>query len=268
MPDLSKTLAFIREVQAHACVAVVMVAVGVPESIKNSDSVSMESLPTLVMKLRGAVYEASDITVSVEVVPVAPWGKFVPALNALVSRSVGYDFILFASVEVKLSSKAMKGLLDVMVRFPEALVAGAALPGHDFQKGSEVPVSGMTAPWNTLALWRMSHLGLMGFPLVAEGLYADGGVEEVSAIEALRRVAPQKSKAFLIKLSDVNWQTTFDDPKRQEWHTRKMASKVTPTASSLILFSQGTRAAAHLALLGDAPSGTLATVAHMDLTSP
>ena len=89
------------------------------------------------------------------------------------------------------------------------------------------------------------------FPLVAEGLHAEteGGVEEVTAIEAHRRVvAPRPVEALLVKLAGVDWQTHFDDPKRAEWHASKMASK-------------RSRPAKHLALLGE--SALLSQVTHL-----
>lgn len=107
-------------------------------------------------------------------------------------------------------------LRDVL-QTEDGLVAGAALPGHDFREGMH-ELTGISSPWNTLALWRVQSLALIGFPLVADGIFpgAEGGVEEVSAIECFHRVLPHKAKAFLVRLPDVAWQTTFDDPKRTE----------------------------------------------------
>ena len=127
---------------------------------------------------------------------------------------------------------------------------GAALPGHDFAPG-ERPLTGVTTPWNTLALWRVPSLALLGFPLVGEGLHAGaaGGVEEVSAIHALAKVHPAKARALLVALPGVAWATDFDDEKRAAWHAKKMASKES-------------RPAAHLALLA-AEAGPPTTVLHV-----
>lgn len=42
------------------------------------------------------------------------------------------------------------------------LVVGAALPGHAFQRGETVALTGVTTPWNTLALWDVSKLARLG----------------------------------------------------------------------------------------------------------
>ncbi|KAH8097309.1 hypothetical protein JL720_197 [Aureococcus anophagefferens] len=126
----------------------------------------------------------------------------------------------------------------------------APLPGHDFSPG-ERPLTGVTTPWNTLALWRVPSLALLGFPLVGEGLHAGaaGGVEEVSAIHALAKVHPAKARALLVAVPGVAWATDFDDEKSAAWHAKKMASKEA-------------RPAAHLALLA-AEAGPPTTVLHV-----
>lgn len=123
--------------------------------------------------------------------------------------------VLFASVETAPVPSVVAALEEVLEG--GGLVAGAALPGHDFRIG-ERELSGITSPWNTLALWRVRSLALVGFPLVAEGVFsgAEGGVEEVAAIECLYRIKPNHAQAFLVRLPDVDWHTTFDDPKRAE----------------------------------------------------
>lgn len=42
------------------------------------------------------------------------------------------------------------------------LVVGAALTGHAFQGGETVTLTGVTTPWNTLALWEVSKLATLG----------------------------------------------------------------------------------------------------------
>ena len=39
--------------------------------------------------------------------------------------------------------------------------------------------------------------------------------------------------AKLVKLDGINWNVTFTDPARKEWHERKMKSKVERPASQL-----------------------------------
>lgn len=42
------------------------------------------------------------------------------------------------------------------------LVVGAALTGHAFQGGETVELTGVTTPWNTLALWDVAKLAKLG----------------------------------------------------------------------------------------------------------
>lgn len=44
----------------------------------------------------------------------------------------------------------------------EDLVVGAALTGHAFQGGQTVELTGVTTPWNTLALWDVAKLAKSG----------------------------------------------------------------------------------------------------------
>ncbi|CAN0604093.1 unnamed protein product, partial [Ectocarpus sp. 12 AP-2014] len=45
---------------------------------------------------------------------------------------------------------------------PPDLVVGAALTGHAFQGGETVELTGVTTPWNTLALWDVAKLAKLG----------------------------------------------------------------------------------------------------------
>jgi hypothetical protein len=222
--------------------------------------------------------------VPLTVLPVQPWGKFAPALNALVSwaaatnsvqKTVGntsllvdapdesVPVILFCSAETTVSPSAIAYLCTHLQ--PDTLVCGAVLPGHDYQGSGSLLVNGdatmvatelngRTTPWNTLALWNVSKLALTGFQLVSEGLHskdlASAGVEEVVAIAVLQRVlGPDNAKAKLINLvaaddqtteesaaaspppnsaaqATVDWNPVFSDPSRQEWHEKKMKSKL------------------------------------------
>mmetsp|Transcript_6046 Transcript_6046/g.18982 ORF Transcript_6046/g.18982 Transcript_6046/m.18982 type:complete len:282 (+) Transcript_6046:36-881(+) len=248
-PDVSKTAAFVEA--AEKCATKVVVAVGVP-GVPEEDALS--ALAALAAQVRSAAPSA-------EVVPVHPWGNFVPALNALVARAADCDYLLFASVEAKPTPEAVATLVGVLEAHEDALVCGAALAGHAFQTGDR-NLTGTTTPWNTFALWRVRPLAVVGFPLVADGLFCPegGGVEEVAAIECLRRVQDTAApRAFLAKLPGgfPHWETSsfLDDPKRKAWHDRKMTSKAS-------------RAAAHLALLNGRilSPPAIAKVTHLDLT--
>jgi hypothetical protein len=115
-------------------------------------------------------------TVAVDVIPVTPWGQFIPALNALVSWAslARASHILFVSAEI--STLTYDGIQLLLQHFDDdkTLVVGAVLPGHQYNKAqSRVPLTGLTTPWNTAAMWNVSKLALTGFPLVAEGILTD-----------------------------------------------------------------------------------------------
>eukprot|EP01082_Thalassiosira_pseudonana_P013159 g12661.t1 g12661 contig6:2375981-2377059(+) len=191
----------------------------------------------------------------IEILPVTPWGKFVPALNAIVAwaarRNVRY--LMLASAEVQLSGgvvERMKRALDL----EKTLVVGAVLQGHQYHAPTEsntdelqVELTGRTTPWNTLALWNLPVLALTGFLLVSEGLHPEedggegsSGVEEVVTIATLQKIlSPNTAQAKLMSIQSpdaVVWGQNFgDDVGRREWHERKMMSKFTRAKRQLDL---------------------------------
>ena len=187
---------------------------------------------------------STDSALICDVVPVTPWGKFVPALNALVGWAAtlpggGAGRILFASAETTLAPASVALLLDHVD--DGTLVAGCALPGHDYHEETTtgaVPLTGRTTPWNTCAVWSVPKLATTGFPLVAEGLHwqqeggegtlapGPAGVEEASAIALLQRTLPAGAAvAKLVRVPGVQWEVDWEDAERREWHERKMRSK-------------------------------------------
>jgi hypothetical protein len=159
------------------------------------------------------------------VLPVTPWGKFVPALNALVhfaatamspplyeqdsdsaSDSCRHQ-ILFCSAETTCSAQAVRTLQSHLQA--DTAVVGACLSGHDYQKSKAtatndddaqqqqsqsqrqprepvvVELNGRTSPWNTLALWDLRKLALTGFLLVSDGLLSDDKLDPSFGIEAV-----------------------------------------------------------------------------------
>lgn len=168
------------------------------------------------------------------VLPVQPWGQFVPACNALVnwSQKQNMDVILFVSAETSANS-IQKTLLSHMDH-NDTLVVGAVLPGHDYTPGRQRALTGVTSPWNTLALWNVHKLSLTGFQLISDA-GRNGGVEEVVCIAVLQKLLGQEQcKAKLVRLDGgVQWKVNFTDPARQEWHQRKMKSKLERPAAQL-----------------------------------
>lgn len=160
---------------------------------------------------------------------VKPWGRFVHALNAAVlyAKINRFSVVQFTSLETRLSDRARHTLLEHLG--DDVLVAGAVLPGHEYRPESKgaLPLTGRSCPWNTAAVWDVSKLGVTGFPPIGEG-NADvpGGVEEVSAITIRQLVDPVGSKAVLVAVPDMSWETdNFESEERRHWHEQKMASK-------------------------------------------
>ena len=164
-PDVDALRAFVDRVAPH--VDRVAIAVGAPGIDDTAER--LRQLSDLVARCQAATRDAETI---VDIIPVDPWGAFTPALNALAAHASkqGCGLALFASVETTFSSETVAALREQLVTH-DALVVGAALPGHDFREGRR-PLGGRTAPWNTLALWRLDRLCLVGFPLVADGVHA------------------------------------------------------------------------------------------------
>jgi hypothetical protein len=188
----------------------------------------------------------------VSVVPVAPWGRFVNGLNALVQHALegGFEHVLFSSVETTVGKEGVDALRGHMTAAD--LVVGAAFSDHAYQppaaataglgaaRGAAVALSGTTTPWNTLALWHVPTLALVGFVGVAEGLdvasgRSDGGVEEVTTIALLQHLAPAGRRgAKLVAVPGLAWATAFEgDDERRAWHARKMASKAARPAAQM-----------------------------------
>ena len=189
-----------------------------------------------VSSIRKASQQMSDPP---HILPVTPWGKFVPALNALVAyaaQDCKADLILFVSAETNATPESIETLCQ-HVTPDDTLVAGALLGGHDYHENSSrkdvVKLDGRTTPWNTMAVWKIPKLALTGFQLVSEGLLTDTatepsyGVEEVFAIAVLQNVlGADQAKAKLVKLADVEWNQGFEDEERRQWHEKKMKSKI------------------------------------------
>jgi hypothetical protein len=226
-PSLDKLSTFLTRASKYG--ARIAIAVGATSELR-----------CLVDRVQAAV-DSTNVPVPVDVIPVSPWGKFVPALNTLLAHASVSECTLFLyqSLEVEAGSETVR-VLRQHLGDEGVFVAGAALPGHAHAGHAKVLLAGNTTPWNTLALWRVCVLALTGFPSIADGLVEGasvGGVEEVSAIAVLQKLVPQKAGARLVRVPGIEWKVQFHDPARAEWHSKKMASKVS-------------RPAAHLSALG------------------
>ncbi|MBI4054392.1 MAG: hypothetical protein HY397_03635, partial [Candidatus Doudnabacteria bacterium] len=161
----------------------------------------------------------------VEVVRIGFGGRFTPTLNHLVfaAAQAGFSHLLFCSPEVELTDELLKRLLVQLDH--DTLVAGAVLSGHDFRNGTATG-SGVTIPWNTLAVWNLRYLALTGFMLVADGIFdrAAAGVEELSTGCILQSLYP-KLKIKLVDLGKVKWSIGRLGDERIAAHIKKLASK-------------------------------------------
>jgi hypothetical protein len=236
-----------------------VIAVDATPKIKDYDYV--EAIQTELHQLEHAVKSGSSLTPSsschIHILPVTPWGQFVPALNSIVLYSsendIDADLILFVSAEVTASALTIQTLCrHVLDDYDNTLVAGAALQGHTYvcptvsttghinnnlssdtsqpQPQLEEPtveLNGRTCPWNTLALWNARKLQRTGFVLGSD-LGASAGVEEVAAVALQQKLFSAKTtKAKLVRVAEIEWQEAFEeDPKRKQWHDQKMSSKL------------------------------------------
>jgi hypothetical protein len=207
-----------------------------------------------------APLDTSKKSICIQVLSVTPWGKFVPALNAIVAWCARREcrYLLLASAEVQLTNEVMD-TMKCHLDLENMLCVGPVLQGHTYRNSEEgakdgleiqVELNGRTTPWNTCCLWNVPKLALTGFLLVSEGLHPDNdedgvccgegthaGVEEVCTIATLQRIlSPENARAKLISIPGTSWGQDFgNDKKRKEWHERKMMSKVTRAKRQLEL---------------------------------
>lgn len=174
----------------------------------------------------------------IEIIPVTPWRSFCPALNALVSYAKvnDYEKIGFVSAEVQASSETIDKLSTYLDGNDDTLMAGAALPGHLYEANTLQALGGRTCPWNTLAIWNVRKLALVGFPLVSD-MPPSAGIEEVATVAILQSlIGRDEAKCKLVNLSGISWDEGFQDPERKAWHEQKMASKAQRAESQLSQF--------------------------------
>ncbi|QRW14741.1 cation diffusion facilitator family transporter [Ceratobasidium sp. AG-Ba] len=197
---------------------------------------------TIVQTEEGAVDRAL-----VHVLPFtsATYGRFVPALNAIVAfaHAREFRFVLFQSVEVDIGVEQANKIVGL--HQDDVLVVGKAFDAHEFcqsNSGQPNPVllTGRTCPWNTFAMWDVGKLARTGFLLNSETNTPPhaSAIEEAPTIALHQRLFPGRSRALLVQFepvetNDDGWGTQWTDPARIEWHARKLASKDTSAASHI-----------------------------------
>ncbi|KAG6976633.1 hypothetical protein JG688_00001188 [Phytophthora aleatoria] len=273
--DVERLLGQLREFCARAATYAdggILIAVGLPaattatmtgapasgavDSISpissKTTSVFVDSVREFMARLQKEAASGA-IAGKVEIIPLLFWGKFVPALNSLIGIATDQcpeaDILLLQSLEIEVDAPGV-ALLRSNLDLGHDLVVGAALPGHTFQPDPAVQpleLSGLTSPWNTLALWNLQQLTKIGFALMGdalrlevEGIGPAGGDEEVSSISMYQQLftnTPAPTRAKLIRVPGVVWQVAdFKDPERVAWHAMKMRSKKQRTAVQMAHF--------------------------------
>lgn len=170
--------------------------------------------------------------IETELVKIPYWGKFTPPLNILLRHAtLNKDrWLLFQSVEVLAEQRAVTTLLSHMD--DKTLVVGLALEhSHRFSEGVQ-PLTGLTCPWNTFAVWNVEKLGRTGFLPISDGVPPlspeAAGVEELAAIALIQMLFPKNAAAKLVKLhsSLYSWDINFKCEARLALHRKKMQSKL------------------------------------------
>jgi len=216
LPSLTSIADFIRSINYAK---LIILSIGIGDKLENIDYIhKLESY----LQNEGLMSSSSII-----ILPVTPWGRFTMGLNAILSKCIEekYDLIAFQSLEFRIPKKNVEKLIDIINDDKYTLVVGPALPGHDFKLGKN-KIEGRTCPWNTFAIWNVNYLGLIGFPMVGDGMGKTdvSGVEEVTTVNLLQKIN-NKLKVILVSMNGLEWKVDFQDEKRQSYHNEKMKSK-------------------------------------------
>ena len=203
-------------IDAASSLGVVFVAINSEEDKTNSLAYISEKYPD------------GSRSYAVDSFAVSPWGKFVPALDAITYKAAraGADYLLLASAEFP----PTKPQVEHLTRYinGQTLVAGARFAEHTFRPGEIVEGTGTTVPWNTFALWNMHYLPRIGFVIAGDAPFdpAKAGVEEVTTIATFQTLYPNLD-AYLVEVPGVGggWNTEGWDAARLAQHQKKIASK-------------------------------------------
>jgi hypothetical protein len=179
--------------------------------------------------LRAIQNAKEDFKEKIQFFHIDPWISFTQPLNMLVEKalSMGAKELLFQSIEVEISIDDVEKLESHLTHC-NSLVVGAKLNAqHGKNKKGLVALDGWTVPWNTLAMWNIEKLGLLGFLSISSGNLENipGGIEEAVTISLLQKLKPNEMRAKLIELESLSWNTTWNSKEREVYHKHKMQSK-------------------------------------------
>jgi hypothetical protein len=182
---------------------------------KISDCV-LVGVDTVLLAERVATFRLAGVTAVV----VAPWG-FSSALNALClkSRALGYEQILFASIDFPPELDSVEGLSKHLL--DDVVMVGAATIEHDYQQKPCMVrnADAMQMPWNTFALVSTDKLISTGVPPITDDelLGDDRGMEEAVTLAMQSKIG---NTAVLTRVPRVwRFANTNDN------HGAKMESK-------------------------------------------
>merc|ERR1719159_1098102 len=161
---------------------------------------------------------------AVTVLDMETWG-YSAVLNTIllqVAQDADIEGVLFISPEVEFSKHSLSILKNNLDK--DTLVAGFSLEGHQFSPGTQ-PLTALTSPWNTCALWNLNKLRRTGFLGASERNGEIYGMEEVPVISLQQHLFGRESTAKLIQYSGVRWVHDFSGARRDA-HIAKMKSKL------------------------------------------
>lgn len=156
---------------------------------------------------------------------IEPWTGVSSALNGAIyfAKQNGCGQLLVQSLEVTTDAPSLRQLSERVTS--EVLVAGAKLtPSH----GKVVGLRRLHAdsiPWNTLAIWNVELLSLVGFSPMSDEASPQSGMEEVVPISLLKKLMPERAQCLLLSLPGVSWTPTRDGSWVQKMKTKNLRAR-------------------------------------------
>nr|VFK16084.1 MAG: hypothetical protein BECKLFY1418C_GA0070996_102032 [Candidatus Kentron sp. LFY] len=167
-----------------------------------------------------------DYQSRVTILLVEPWLGFTHPLNTLVEKALfdGASELVLQSSEVWMEKSGIKAMSRHLGE--DTLVVGARMSNTHADSTGVVPLTGLTSPWNTMALWNLDKLAKTGFLTVSGGLLAGvpGGMEEVVTISLLQYI-DSNCLAKVLAVPGLYWAIDCMNAERKLLHEAKMKSK-------------------------------------------
>nr|VFK60590.1 MAG: hypothetical protein BECKTUN1418D_GA0071000_11307 [Candidatus Kentron sp. TUN] len=163
----------------------------------------------------------------VTVLLVEPWLGVTHPLNTLVEKALldGASELILQSGEVWMEKPCIEAMSHHLEE--NTLVVGAKMSDSHADSTGLVPLTGLTSPWNTMALWNLEKLARTGFLTVSSGLLdgIPGGMEEIVTISLLQQLDPEYCLAKIFTAPGLDWRTDQMKPERRALHEAKMQTK-------------------------------------------